>query len=84
MRGTMLWFNETKDLGAIRAQDGEHLSVHGAHFAPGAKPEGRCGGTAVDYLLVDDQEGRRAEHVTLVPELVQGRARQRRSPRATR
>jgi cold shock CspA family protein len=84
MRGKMLWFNEVKDIGAICAEDGEHLSVHGAHFAPGAKPEGRCGGTVVDFRLVEDETERRAEHVTLVPELMQGRARQRRTPRAIR
>lgn len=84
MRGKMLWFNDVKDLGAICAEDGEHLSVHGAHFAPGAKPTGRCGGTLVDFRLVEDWMGRRAEQVTLVPELAQGRARQRRSPRSIR
>jgi cold shock CspA family protein len=84
MRGKMLWFNEAKDIGAICAEDGEHLSVQGAHFAPGAKPAGRCGGTVVDFRLVEDQTERRAEQVTLVPETLQGRARQRRTPRAIR
>jgi cold shock CspA family protein len=84
MRGKMLWFNDLKDVGQICAEDGEYLSVHGAHFAPGDKPTGRCGGTVVNFHLVDDQTGRRAEHVTLVPELAGGRARQRRSPRAIR
>jgi cold shock CspA family protein len=84
MRGKMLWFNDSKDVGAICTEDGEHLSVHGTHFAPGAKPTGRCGGTIVDFRLVEDLMERRAEEVTLVPELVGGRARQRRSPRAVR
>jgi cold shock CspA family protein len=84
MRGTMLWFNGDKDLGAIRTEDGEHLAVHGEHFAPGAKPIGKCGGTVVEYQLVEDEEERRAEKVTLVPVVLSGRARQRRTARASR
>jgi cold shock CspA family protein len=84
MRGKMLWFNGDKDIGAICAEDGEHLPVHGSQFAPGTKPTGRCGGTVVDFRLVEDQSDRRAEQVTLVPEIARGRARQRRTARATR
>jgi cold shock CspA family protein len=84
MRGNMLWFNDAKDLGQLRTHEGEHVSVHGAHFAPGARPTGPCGGTVVDFELVEDETGRRAEHVTLVPVAVGGRARQRRTSRALR
>lgn len=84
MRGKMLWFNGDKDLGAICMENGEHLAVHGEHFEPGSKPTGRCGGTVVEFRLVEDLAERRAEQVMLVPELDHGRARQRRSPRAVR
>jgi cold shock CspA family protein len=76
MRGTMLWFNEEKNLGVIEAADGERLPVHGAHFAPGARPSGRCRGTAVEFRVVAGEE-RHAAEVTLVPELVARRARRR-------
>lgn len=84
MRGKMLWFNDAKDIGAICAEDGEHLTVHGGHFALGAKPTGRCGGTVVDYRLVEDEMERRAVDVALVPEVAARRARQRHSPRIAR
>jgi cold shock CspA family protein len=77
MRGTMLWFNGEKDLGVIEAEDGERLSVHGAGFAPGAQPTGRCGGTPVAFSVVEGDE-RKAVAVTLVTEVVPRRARRRR------
>jgi hypothetical protein len=76
MRGTMLWFNEEKNLGVIEADDGERLPVNGVQFAPGARPSGRCRGTAVEFHVVDGDE-RHATGVTLVPELVPRRARRR-------
>ena len=76
MRGTMLWFNEEKNLGVIEAADGERLTVHGAQFEAGARPSGRCRGTEVDFRVVDGDE-RHAAGVTLVPELVPRRARRR-------
>jgi len=33
MRGTMLWFNEAKDLGALLTDDGERIDVLGTAFS---------------------------------------------------
>ena len=35
VRGTMLWFNEDKDLGALRTDEGERLEVPGTAFGLG-------------------------------------------------
>ena len=53
-RGTMLWFNVAKDLGALRTDAGERLDVPGASFSPGEKPLGRCAGMTVQFDRVDD------------------------------
>jgi len=78
MRGTMLWFNEDKHHGVITSEDGEKLTVRRSGFVVAA-PEGSCGGTPVEFDVVDDAEGRRAESVRIVSELAQRRARRRRS-----
>ena len=78
MRGTMLWFNQEKDLGVIEAEDGERLPVHGPDFQPGARPEGKCGGTPVAFSVAERDE-RHAVAVMLIPEVVARRARRRRS-----
>jgi hypothetical protein len=49
----MLWFNETKDLGALRTDDGERIDVPGEAFLPGEKPVGRCAGKAVEFEAVE-------------------------------
>ena len=53
MRGTMLWFNTEKDLGALRTDDGERVDVSGTSFLPGEKPLGRCAGKVVEFVAVD-------------------------------
>jgi hypothetical protein len=79
MRGTMLWFNGEKDVGRIEAENGERLSVLGADFAPGARPEGeRCGGTVVEFAIRDGSE-RHAVGVTRIVEVEPRRARRRRA-----
>jgi hypothetical protein len=45
----MLWFNEAKDLGALRTDDGERIEVPGTAFAAGEKPVGRCAGKAIEF-----------------------------------
>jgi hypothetical protein len=71
MKGTMLWFNVAKDLGALRADDGERIDVPGSAFASGEKPVGRCGGKAVEFESRDgDVSG-----VTFVSEPSARRAR---------
>ncbi len=79
MRGTMLWFNETKDVGVISTETGERLPVSGEHFADGARPPlGRVSGLPVEFRIVENGDGRQAEAVTFVTEDVPRRARRRR------
>lgn len=77
MRGTMLWFNETKDFGFITTEEGERLYVHGTGFAAGARPQGRCAGTVVSFHVAEVGEERKAEEVSVVPEVAPRRARMR-------
>jgi cold shock CspA family protein len=74
-RGTMLWFNETKDLGALRTDDGDRIDVPGSAFLPGEKPLGRCAGKAVEFEQLDGG----VSALSFVPESDQRRARLRRS-----
>jgi len=76
VRGTMLWFNEEKNLGQIEAEDGERFEVHGENFADGWRPSGRCKGTIVSFGISGD-EPRRPVEVTLVPDVAPRRARRR-------
>ena len=48
-RGTMLWFNVDKDVGALRTEDGEAIDVPGSAFLQNEKPVGRCGGRPVEF-----------------------------------
>jgi cold shock CspA family protein len=81
MQGTILWFNREKDAGLIDAETGERLPVHGDDFVGGARPQGRCRGSAVTFRLADDPTGRHAEEVALVTEVAPRRARRRSSRR---
>jgi len=71
--GTMLWFNATKDLGALQTEDGERLDVPGTAFPPGEKPVGRCVGRAVEFDALDGV----VSSVAFVPEPNPRRARLR-------
>ena len=51
-RGTMLWFNAEKDLGALLTEDGERLEVPGTAIHPTEKPTGRCGGMPIEFEAV--------------------------------
>ena len=66
MRGKMLWFNEKKDLGFIRTDDGERLSVLGPGFAGGKRPEGRCAQKEVEFEIDATGAEPQAENVVLV------------------
>jgi hypothetical protein len=48
----MLWFNLTKDLGALQTDDGDRLDVPGTAFLPGERPAGRCAGKVVEFNLL--------------------------------
>jgi hypothetical protein len=75
MRGTMLWFNEAKDLGALLTDDGDRIDVPGTAFLRGEKPLGRCAGKRVEFEQFDGA----VCALTFVPDLNPPRARLRRS-----
>jgi cold shock CspA family protein len=75
MRGTMLWFNEAKNLGALMTDQGDRIDVSGTAFLPGEKPLGRCAGRAVEFECVEAA----ISQVAFITELNPRRARLRRS-----
>jgi hypothetical protein len=75
MRGTMLWFNETKDVGALLTHEGDRVDVSGVAFLAGEKPLGRCAGRTVEFERTDLGVSR----LSFVPESNPRRARLRRS-----
>ena len=74
-RGTMLWFNDAKDLGALVTDVGDRIDVPGVAFSPGEKPLGRCAGKAVEFAWFEGEPSALA----FVPESNPRRARLRRS-----
>jgi cold shock CspA family protein len=78
MRGEMLWFNEEKDHGFIRTEDGERLYVHRSGFVDGQAPVGRCAGMAVTFEREEGRDGSRAVGASLVELVEPRRARLRR------
>lgn len=77
MRGTILWFNQVKDLGVITTEQGEGLRVHGTDFAEGERPKERCTGALVTFGVTEQAEERKATAVSFVPEIAPRRARMR-------
>ena len=77
MRGRMLWFNEKKDYGFIRTDEGERLSVLGPAFAGGKRPEGRCAHMDVEFEIDANGAERQAANVVLVELEAPRRARMR-------
>jgi hypothetical protein len=73
VRGTMLWFNPEKDVGALRTADGECIDVPGTAFLPSEKPVGRCAGKLVEFETLHGPVARLA----FVPEPNASRARLR-------
>jgi cold shock CspA family protein len=78
MRGTMIWFNEERDEGYISTEEGERLFIPGSAFAEGHKPQGRCGGLAVEFEVAQQNGSREAADCVLVDEVAPPRARRRR------
>jgi cold shock CspA family protein len=76
-RGKMLWFNDRKNLGFIRTEEGERLEVLGTGFARGQRPKGKCAESAVSFEIDESGEERRAENVTFVDDEAPRRARLR-------
>lgn len=84
-RGELLFFNQERGDGFIRTAEGERLFVERASFLPGEAPEGRCAGTAVEFIRRGTDGGEHlfaAFRVSRIPESPTGRAR-RRSPGRT-
>jgi cold shock CspA family protein len=77
MNGTMLWFNQEKDLGVITTEAGDRLPVGGPDFAGGERPLRRCAGAPVTFRVSDGDEGPKATDVSFVPEVAPRRARLR-------
>jgi len=73
----MLWFNEAKDHGFIRTDEGERLAVAGDGFAAGEKPVGRCAKKVVTFEIDDEDGARQARGVVFEPEVLARRARMR-------
>jgi cold shock CspA family protein len=76
MRGTMIYFNEEKDVGFIRTDDGERIQVLRSGFLPGQAPVGRCGGLPVEFRL-SEEETPAAVDVSVIEDAVVKRARRR-------
>ena len=74
IRGTMLWFNEAKNSGAVRTEDGEEIEVLGSAFLPGETPVGRCSGRTVQF----NSDGDIVSAIEFLPEADPRRARSRR------
>jgi cold shock CspA family protein len=77
VRGQMLWFNQVKDHGFIRTDEGERLRVDGSGFAVGERPEGRCAEKLVTFEIKESEEGRRALNVVFERQAAARRARLR-------
>jgi hypothetical protein len=84
LQGKMLWFNDRKDLGFIRTDEGERLSVLGSGFAAGQRPKGRCAEAVVTFEIDESGDERQAVGVTFVEEDAPRRARRRSSAIRTR
>lgn len=70
----MLWFNEVKDLGALRTDDGTRMEVAGEAFSAGEKPRGRCAGMEIEFQVLTN----RISEIAFVPVVAPRRARVRR------
>ena len=84
MRGQMLWFNDKKDHGFIRTDEGERLQVDGSGFASGEKPEGRCKDMVVTFEIDENAGERRALNVVFERLDAARRARMRSGGRGVR
>lgn len=73
----MLWFNEAKDHGFIRTEEGERLAVAGDGFAAGERPVGRCAHKVVTFEIDTAGTTRQAQNVAFERELNPRRARMR-------
>jgi hypothetical protein len=84
MQGQMLWFNEARDEGFIRTDEGERLAVAGTGFAGEERPVGRCARKIVSFEVDESNDTRQAQNVVFVPEVAPRRARRRSAGRGVR
>jgi len=77
MHGTMIFFNEVKNTGFIRSEEGERLHVHRSGFVPGHAPVGRCNGLEVVFSVSEGWQERAAVDVSVVEAVAPRRARRR-------
>jgi hypothetical protein len=75
VRGTMLWFNQAKGVGALRTQEGDRVDLSEAAFLAGEEPLGRCAGRVVEF----DRAEAGVSRITFLTESTPRRARLRRS-----
>ena len=73
----MIFFNEVKDTGFIRTEEGERLQVDRTGFIRGQAPVGRCSGLQVEFAVQEADGGRVAFDVAVVEDLPSRRARRR-------
>ena len=71
----MSWYSLERDEGVVQGPDGEKYPVQGESFHDGIRPEPRCAGTPVSFVLT----GEAALDIVLTPESSHRRARLRRS-----
>jgi hypothetical protein len=71
MRGTMLWFNSDKDVGALETIEGVRLHVPGEAFEAGERPVGRCAGMPIEF----DSRGSDVSEIAFVHDVSPRRAR---------
>jgi hypothetical protein len=69
----MLWFNDVKDVGALRTEDGIRIEVAGDAFAAGEKPRGRCAGLVIEFHELRGG----VSGIAFVPDVAPRRARMR-------
>lgn len=84
MRGKMIWFNEDKDHGFIRTDEGERLSVLGPAFSEGKRPVGRCADAVVTFSVDESTGTRQAENVSFEAAVTPHRPRIRGGSRGSR
>jgi hypothetical protein len=84
MQGQMLWFNEARDEGFIRTDEGERLAVAGTSFAGEERPVGRCAHKIVSFEVDESNDTRQAQNVLFVPDVAVRRARRRSASRGIR
>jgi cold shock CspA family protein len=77
MQGTMIFFNEVKDTGFIRTEEGERLQVDRTGFIHGQAPVGRCSGLPVEFAVQESGGERVAFEVSVIEDLPARRARRR-------